>query len=58
MRRSRRDTIERRWALDERAANDWMNPPQRDQHSLKRLLARALDDALIASLASTLVNGG
>jgi hypothetical protein len=35
-----------------------MNPPQRDQHSLKRLLARALDDALIASLASTLVNGG
>jgi len=42
--------------LDERAADDWMNPLEGDPLSLKRLLAPAPDDALMASPASPLVN--
>jgi len=32
--------------LDERAAEDWMNPQERDQSSLKRLLVPAPDNLL------------
>ena len=41
--------------LDERAAEDWMNPRERDPLSLKRLLAPARDDLLLVQPASTLV---
>jgi putative SOS response-associated peptidase YedK len=42
--------------LNERGADDWMNPLERDPSSLKRLLVPAPDDALMASPASPLVN--
>jgi putative SOS response-associated peptidase YedK len=42
--------------LDERAAEDWMNPQERDPLSLKRLLVSASDDLLVIQPASPLVN--
>jgi putative SOS response-associated peptidase YedK len=42
--------------LDERAAEDWMNPRERDPLSLKRLLVPALYDLLAMRPASPLVN--
>jgi putative SOS response-associated peptidase YedK len=42
--------------LDERAADDWMNPQERDPLSLKRLLVPAPHDLLIMLPASPLVN--
>jgi putative SOS response-associated peptidase YedK len=42
--------------LDERAAEDWMNPRDRDPLSLKRLLAPAPPDLLKMRPASPLVN--
>ena len=42
--------------LDERAAEDWMNPRERDPLSLKRLLVSAPDDLLSIQPASPLVN--
>jgi putative SOS response-associated peptidase YedK len=42
--------------LDERAAEDWMNPRERDPSSLKRLLAPASSDLLQMRPASPLVN--
>ena len=42
--------------LDERGADDWMNPLEPNPLSLKRLLVRAPDDALIGTPVSPLVN--
>ena len=42
--------------LDERAAEDWMNPRERDPLSLKRLLVPAPSDLLSVRPASPLVN--
>jgi len=42
--------------LDERAAEDWMNPREQDPASLKRLLVPAPDDLLVMQPASPLVN--
>src|SRR6266851_3830615 len=42
--------------LNERAAEDWMNPRERDPLSLKRLLVPAPHDLLAMWLASPLVN--
>jgi putative SOS response-associated peptidase YedK len=42
--------------LDERAAEDWMNPRERDRMSLKRLLVPAPQDVLVMRPASPLVN--
>jgi len=42
--------------LDERAAEDWMNPQERDPLSLKRLLVPAVPDLLAMQPASPLVN--
>jgi putative SOS response-associated peptidase YedK len=42
--------------LDERGADDWMNPLEPNPLSLKRLLVRAHDDALIGTPVSPLVN--
>ena len=42
--------------LDERAAEDWMNPRERDPLSLKRLLVPAPHDLLAMRPASPLVN--
>lgn len=42
--------------LDERAAEDWMNPREKDPLSLKRLLVPAASDLLLMRPASTLVN--
>ncbi len=42
--------------LDERAAEDWMNPREQDPPSLKRLLAPARADVLVMRPASLLVN--
>jgi putative SOS response-associated peptidase YedK len=42
--------------LDERAAEDWMNPRERDPVSLKRLLVPAPRDVLVMRPASPLVN--
>src|ERR1035437_5051102 len=42
--------------LDNRAADDWMNPTEADPLSLKRLLIPAADDVLIAQPASPLAN--
>jgi putative SOS response-associated peptidase YedK len=42
--------------LDERAADDWMNPRERDPLSLKRLLVPAPHDLLAMQPASPLVN--
>jgi putative SOS response-associated peptidase YedK len=42
--------------LDERAAEDWMNPRERNPQSLKRLLVPAADDLLTIRPASPLVN--
>jgi putative SOS response-associated peptidase YedK len=42
--------------LDERAAEDWMNPRERDPLSLKRLLVPAPADLLAMQPASPLVN--
>jgi putative SOS response-associated peptidase YedK len=42
--------------LDERAAEDWMNPQERDPLSLKRLLVPAVPDLLAMQSASSLVN--
>jgi len=42
--------------LDERAAEDWMNPRERDSLSLKRLLVPAPHDLLAIRPASLLVN--
>lgn len=42
--------------LDERAADDWMNPQERDPLSLKRLLVPAPHDLLVMQPASSLVN--
>jgi len=42
--------------LDERVADDWMNPLERNPLLLKGLLVPAPDDALMASPASPLVN--
>jgi len=42
--------------LDERAAEDWMNPREHDPPSLKRLLAPARGDLLVMRPASMLVN--
>jgi putative SOS response-associated peptidase YedK len=42
--------------LDERAAEDWMNPRERDPLSLKRLLVPAPQDVLVMRPASPLVN--
>jgi len=42
--------------LDERAAEDWMNPREAEPLALKRLLIPARDDALVARPASPLVN--
>jgi putative SOS response-associated peptidase YedK len=41
--------------LDERGSDDWMNPLERYQLSLKRLLVPAPNDSLIGT-ASPLVN--
>lgn len=42
--------------LDDRSADDWMNPREENPLSLKRLLIPAPDDALIAQHASALAN--
>ena len=42
--------------LDERGAEDWMNPQERDSLSLKRLLVPASSDLLSVRAASPLVN--
>ena len=42
--------------LDEGAAEDWMNPRERDPLSLKRLLVPAPHDLLAMRPASPLVN--
>ena len=42
--------------LDERAAEDWMNPQERDPLSLKHLLVPAPDDLLVMQPSSPLVN--
>jgi putative SOS response-associated peptidase YedK len=42
--------------LGERAAEDWMNPRERDPLSLKRLLVAASSDLLPVRPASPLVN--
>jgi putative SOS response-associated peptidase YedK len=42
--------------LDERAADDWMNPRERDPMSLKRLLVPSPPDLLAMQPASPLVN--
>jgi hypothetical protein len=42
--------------LDERAAEDWMNPLERDPLSLKRLLVPVANDLLAIRPASPLVN--
>ena len=42
--------------LEERAADDWMNPAEADPLSLKRLLIPAADDVLLAQPASPLAN--
>jgi putative SOS response-associated peptidase YedK len=42
--------------LDERAADDWMNPRERDPLSLKRLLIPAPNDLLAMQSASPLAN--
>jgi putative SOS response-associated peptidase YedK len=42
--------------LNERAAEDWMNPRERDPLSLKRLLVPALADLLAMRSVSQLVN--
>ena len=42
--------------LDERAAEDWINPRERDPVSLKRLLVPAPQDVLVMRPASPLVN--
>jgi len=42
--------------LDERAAEDWMNPRERDLLQLKALLKPAPDEDLVLSPASSLVN--
>jgi len=42
--------------LDERAAEDWMNPREHDPVSLKRLLVPAPQDVLVMRPASPLVN--
>jgi putative SOS response-associated peptidase YedK len=42
--------------LEERAADDWMNPGEADPLSLKRLLIPAADDLLLAQPASPLAN--
>jgi putative SOS response-associated peptidase YedK len=42
--------------LDEAAADDWMNPRERDPRSLKRLLVPAAADLLTVRPASPLVN--
>ena len=42
--------------LDERAAEDWMDPRERDPLSLKRLLVPAPRDLLAMQPASPLVN--
>jgi putative SOS response-associated peptidase YedK len=42
--------------LDNRAADDWMNPTEADPLSLKRMLIPAPDDLLLAQPASPLVN--
>ena len=42
--------------LDERGAEDWMNPREQDPMSLKRLLTPAPDDLLAMRPASPLVN--
>jgi putative SOS response-associated peptidase YedK len=42
--------------LDDRAAEDWMNPREPNASSLKRLLAPAPEEALKMRLASPLVN--
>jgi len=42
--------------LDERGADDWMNPLERYPLSLKRLLVPAPAESLVASPASPLVN--
>jgi putative SOS response-associated peptidase YedK len=42
--------------LDERAAEDWMNPREGDPLSLKRLLAPAVPDLLSIRPASPLAN--
>jgi putative SOS response-associated peptidase YedK len=42
--------------LDERAAEDWMNPQERDPLSLKQLLVPLPDDLLAIRPASPLVN--
>ena len=42
--------------LEERAADDWMNPGEADPLSLKSLLIPAADDVLLAQPASPLAN--
>jgi putative SOS response-associated peptidase YedK len=42
--------------LDEGAAEDWMNPRERDPLSLKRLLVPATADLLVMTAVSPLVN--
>jgi putative SOS response-associated peptidase YedK len=42
--------------LEERTADDWMNPGEVDPLSLKRLLIPAADDVLLAQPASPLAN--
>ena len=42
--------------LDNRAADDWMNPIEADPLSLKRLLIPAPDNVLLAQPASPLAN--
>jgi putative SOS response-associated peptidase YedK len=42
--------------LDEGAAEDWMNPRERDPLSLKRLLVPAPADLLVMTPASPLAN--
>jgi putative SOS response-associated peptidase YedK len=42
--------------LDERAAEDWMNPQEKEPLSLKRLLVLAPEDLLLMQPASPLVN--
>ena len=42
--------------LDERAAEDWMNPGERDPLRMNSLLVPAPDDHLVLSPATSLVN--
>jgi len=42
--------------VEERAADDWMNPAEADPLSLKKLLIPAADDILLAQPASPLAN--